>query len=481
MDDLEVNPLYRAFLSEFKSDFENACQMSYIVAIPHSDCLEELQIDQTLANHHILVPSRLLKSHFCPLQDDYIEDIELENGKLICTPAKSQLGATSEIKVNILGEVIGYSQHHTRYKVIMIDKALIGASNLSLAKSFLVSRFSPIVGTRLLGNRARLKPPRPLLDHDSCAEFLESISQSVTMELELNVKQLQSRYLILSEYLDDAAARIRRLADRFVPRYEAIIQPANGVHRELTRRDIRLSVENYIVYLLHGKLMASIQNWQAKNDRRLLERFQQIYSSKITICQLGAQEAFADFDLSDELALELVRLPSLQSPLAMASSLVKAVDMINEGLNQCVKLKSLTGEAGLSDGDKVFICSDDLIATFVYSLAQVRPPSLYSLSKYLETFGWSSSSRDRPAYYMATFQLVIQYVFGYDPESEVELQSTSKNRSDLLPASPKPSIPAATRSSHLLDSADSARSTSASSSSCSSPENESFELDLDAA
>lgn len=61
MEDLDGNPLYRAFLGKFRREFEIACKMSYLIAIPHSDSLDNVVIDQILANSHILMPSKLLK------------------------------------------------------------------------------------------------------------------------------------------------------------------------------------------------------------------------------------------------------------------------------------------------------------------------------------------------------------------------------------------------------------------------------------
>lgn len=65
MEDLEVNALYKSFLSVFRREFEIACKMSYVIAIPHSDTLDNVEIDQYFANSHILMPSRLLKMLVC--------------------------------------------------------------------------------------------------------------------------------------------------------------------------------------------------------------------------------------------------------------------------------------------------------------------------------------------------------------------------------------------------------------------------------
>lgn len=61
MEDLEVNPLYKALLNKFRRQFEIACKMSYMIAIPHSDQLSNCVIDQYFVNSHILMPSKLLK------------------------------------------------------------------------------------------------------------------------------------------------------------------------------------------------------------------------------------------------------------------------------------------------------------------------------------------------------------------------------------------------------------------------------------
>lgn len=62
MDDLEGNPLHKALLTHFRQEFDRACEKSYVLAIPHSDTLENIIIDQFMVNAHILVPSKLLKS-----------------------------------------------------------------------------------------------------------------------------------------------------------------------------------------------------------------------------------------------------------------------------------------------------------------------------------------------------------------------------------------------------------------------------------
>lgn len=314
--------------------------------------------------------------------------------------------------MNILAEEIGYNVCNKEYRIILIERPLFTTSN---SKPLIRTILAPLSPTNRTISRSlkSLRPSKPLRSHDDCSKYLEFISQKVTTDLEMEVKRLQSNYLILYEYLDDAARRIKNLTENYIPKYGIIIEHKNNMICDSIRQAIQLSVENYVIYLLHGKLMASIYSKHEKDDLRLVKKFDELQESKLSICQLGAQTAFEDFILEEEILCHIKRLSSLQSPLSIVSNLVKLFDLISEGLNQSVRFKNLIGD-GSGGNDIVSICSDDLIATLVFSMAQAKPANLYSLCKYLDTFGWSSSSKDQAAYYTATFQIVIQYVFNYN-------------------------------------------------------------------
>lgn len=200
---------------------------------------------------------------------------------------------------------------------------------------------------------------------------------------------------------------------------------------ETSRRGIRISVENYLVHLLHGKLVVALQNLHEPQDNLLLNKFDLINLDGLTICQLGAQDVFSEFQVNDKLLIELRLLPELQSPLAIVSALIRCVDLISEILNQSVRFRRLLGliDTERSFSSNISICSDDLIASFVYSLAKARPRNLFSVIKYLEIFGWSSAAKDQAAYYTATFHIVIQYILNYTPSSS---SSSDKIRGRLI-------------------------------------------------
>lgn len=364
--------------------------------------------------------------HYTPLQVSYYEDIEIDNRKLIIHQNKKK--PFGKIIVNILAEEIGYNVHNKEYKMILIEKPLF--STTSISKPLIGTILAPLSPTNSSSTITRhslksLKPSKPLRGHDDCSKYLEFISQKVTTDLEMEVKRLQSNYMILYKYLDDAAKRIKNLTENYTPKYELIIEGKSNLICDSIRQSILLSVENYVIYLLHGKLMASIYNKHENDDKILMKKFNEIQKSKLNICQLGAQTAFEDFILEEEILNHIRRLSSLQSPLAIVSNLVKLFELISEGLNQSVRFKNLIADCD-GENDVVSICSDDLIATLVYSMAQAKPTNLYSLCKYLDTFGWSSSSKDQAAYYTATFQIVIHYVFNYNSFSNNQKKQFEK-------------------------------------------------------
>lgn len=363
---------------------------------------------------------------------------------LLCRPGKRQ-SESAPVAVRILAEEIGYNALSREHRTILIERPLVAprraidaeaqpAARAAASFRAILAPLSPRsakLGQLAKKQRARLISLRKLHHHDECAKYLECISQELTLAMEAEVKRMQSNYMILSRYLEDVASRTRALAERFVEKYERAIEQSQMQADwlcEIIRRSIRVSVENHVVHLLHGKLMAAIQKCHEKEDRELEAKFEVLLGSRLTLCQLGAQQEFANFILSDELLWTLRQLPDLQSPVAMLSCLVKLADLMSEGLSQSVQLQRLLGQDAASQGKAygrmlpppskapTSICSDDLIATFVYCLPRARPNKLFSLIKYLELFGWSSVERDQASYYLATLESAVAYTmsFGLD-------------------------------------------------------------------
>uniref|UniRef100_A0A6G1SBP1 VPS9 domain-containing protein n=1 Tax=Aceria tosichella TaxID=561515 RepID=A0A6G1SBP1_9ACAR len=442
MEDLEVNPLHRAFLTKFRRDFEVACRMSYLVVIPFSDSLESHTIDQYFANSHILIPSKLLKMHYNQLQMGNFEDIEVENKKLICH--RNLKNPSDKLIVNIIAEEIGYNMFSKEYRTVLVDRPLvfnIQPRQIMIAfKGILapLSPRSPSATALAKRQRAHLINSRTLTHQDDCAKYLEFISQELTVRLEIEIRRLQSNYIILSHYLPDASKRTRDIADRYVEKYELILETSFKGRLEICeiiQKSIRLSVENYVVYLMHGKLMATIHDCYEREDSLLAEKFNLLLASRLTICQLGARKEFSAFEPDDDLLRLLRRMPNLQSPLAMVCCLMNAIDRISENLNQSVRFKRLLGDSSRDNfqleaerlmatsahgpTDPIPICSDDLIASFVYCLPQARPNNLYSMLRYLELFGWHSVEKDQSSYYLATFETSVEYILNFTNSSSL--------------------------------------------------------------
>lgn len=365
----------------------------------------------------------------------------------------------NSFRVNILAEDIGYNTSNKEYRIILIDRILLdlGEETATAAATIKATTLRPILGTLLnpaSGSSTSLNAcwqrffdRKALKDHIDCSKYLEFISQKHTLQLEAEVRLMQSNYMIHCKFLDDAAERIKSLSGIYIGIYtksvEQLVKEQSGRDLDISassygdkiEETIRIAVENYVCYLLHGKLLINLHQLYEQDDRQVQENCQRIHRSALNVSQLGAQRILSDFSLTKEISDQLRSLPLLQSPLAMVSCLAESIKLITETLNQNVKFKYLMGlevSQGVKYGSSVTICSDDLIACLVYSLAELRLANLFSVSKYLELFGCSSITRDQAAYDVATFQLVVMYVHDYISKDRAQLPKQSIGSANLV-------------------------------------------------
>lgn len=513
MDDLEYNPLYRALETSFRCQFDIARKMSYVIAIPHSDILEDYEIDLNFATSHILMPSKLLKSHFNPLQaGEYIDDIEIDGRKLICKTNNSNTDNYNRsnnhqmIIAKILAQEIGYNIHHKEFRTILIDRVLVSDDRLKsrISSSTLSVDDSPRLFRRLLGplmgnyyssvksinqyemstmmdtdkrqKQLQHKKYRITLETcQDCRKYLDGISENLTLQLDENITQIKSthqmEHISSIQQLSNFAELLHKLTSGFIPQYERAIQMLISNKEANTptfldgpiNRCLTLAIENYIVSCLHNELFETIRNFCNKEDTVLLDRLRQITKSRLNVCQLGAQEYFSEYQPSDELISLIRQLPKEQNPISIVNNLMKLMDLVTESINQSVEFRRLlcgslkgfqleetsggsdtsssyssgssiaSNDAGLfqqlNHQRAVSICSDDLIATLIYSLAAARPENFYSLMKYLELFGWSSTRRDQAEYFTVTLQSVVHYIITLPMENNATLYAANSSKS----------------------------------------------------
>lgn len=332
------------------------------------------------------------------------------------------------IQVNILSEERGYNASNKEYKTLLIDRPLFAEVSKPLIRNILNYRSRNSLTSLRLTKESQLK------NHEDCSRFLEGISQQVVSDLECDVRRLHSNYMILSHYLTDAANRHKELAECYIAKFENSFEIEESSNYDGLKRSIRIAVENYVVYLMHGKLMAAVYQHYAGEEDVMRRNYARIDSTKSTVCDLGAQQSFVNFSVTNDLLTELSKLPLLQSPLSIVNCLIKVTRMISQSLSGCVAFERVLS---LIEGEEqVSICSDDLIASFTFTLAHANISNLFSVSKYLEIFGWSTIERDQAAYCMATFQIVMQYILHYrDDNTERKSRSARTDNIDQEPPS----------------------------------------------
>lgn len=348
------------------------------------------------------------RSHYTPMQAGFIEDIKILDKKLIYRPAKHKY---TQVHMNILAQEIGYNMHQKEWRTLLIERPLVEPSQRPLLLTILAP-LSPAALTRPV---FKFRASQSFRTHEDCHRYLAYISNTATNRLEVDAKKLRSTYMILSQYIEDACDKIRNLVETHAAVFVRIVERKGYTVCDTALKAINLAVETYVVHLMHTKLFASLKSSHLAEERFLCTSYEHIVDTKADICQLGAQSAFESFDPSDALIGELRRMTTLQSPLAVTQSLMTCMRHLTECLNSCVR-RCLDIHCALQDAsDKaVTICSDDLIASLIYSLAHAKPSNLYTIARYIMLFGWNSNAKDQPAYYSATLQIVVQYLTSDD-------------------------------------------------------------------
>ncbi|WAR01534.1 Y5897-like protein [Mya arenaria] len=115
IDELDINPFYRALQTKFLSAYEEAQERCYMICIPKSSCLEGAAISRKLIETHILRPSPFFKGQFTTLKSD---------SQLLVVDDNARFISTVEVKTNIkiVGEELGYNKEYKPYKMLIVAR-----------------------------------------------------------------------------------------------------------------------------------------------------------------------------------------------------------------------------------------------------------------------------------------------------------------------------------------------------------------------
>ncbi|KAK7475050.1 hypothetical protein BaRGS_00033731 [Batillaria attramentaria] len=391
VDELDINPFFRALQAKFSDLYDQAQKKCYTICIPQSSTICESGINTDFAETHILKPSPYFKGELLTSHSQNPKSVTFEeSGQYLTTGA----GFASELRVKIISEELAYNKEYKQYRILIL--------NQPLDPKF--QKQTPAEGEEA-GKRLHTA--------------LERVDQGVRL--------FSRNYMVLPDYLTDAASRLEDLCTDAV---ELCLRQADRkLASDLMWRDVLgAAVESYILGGVHEKVFEVVCTRFAEDDQYLVSKIQSQLQG-ISAKSLGIKSKFA-CPLPTAVA-ELKRLDDLTTPREQLYCLKSVIDNITAGITSHLARDNPPHLAALSQ-DEPCLTSDDLIPIMVSVIAQTSCPHLQSHVFYMENFVWASSAKDDLSYCLVTFKAAVQYILSTDfshlPRKHVHKKQVSLDR-----------------------------------------------------
>ncbi|XP_052802594.1 ankyrin repeat domain-containing protein 27-like [Mya arenaria] len=408
IDELDINPFYRALQTKFLSAYEEAQERCYMICIPKSSCLEGAAISRKLIETHILRPSPFFKGQFTTLKSDSQLLVVDDNARFISTVE----GFPVKTNIKIVGEELGYNKEYKPYKMLIVARPF--DNNLL--------QFRPSEN-----GASRIEEMPIKFTLDGCRDFLHKHTDSKLLhDLDQELAKFNKSYVLLKDYLHEASDRLKHLATAFAEKLVRCIKDKKTCSNQL-KETVEACVETYVIGRVHGKLYGVICERCGQEDSALVTKCSRLRG--LTPAHLSVPKHFS---LPMESAVqEMKTLDKLETPIEKLYCLKSSIDKITEEVNTSVhKSQSST----LTVDEIPCLTSDDLIPILVTVLVGAGCRHVFSDLHYMENFYWLAASRDGDSlnYCFVTFKAAVLYLMDTD-FSDLDLLASGTGPENSIP------------------------------------------------
>lgn len=153
--------------------------------------------------------------------------------------------------------------------------------------------------------------------------------------------------------------------------------------------------------------MSLIKKKLANNDKTFVMKATNIDCCNLKPTHFGAQKAFENFNIPNELVELFSEIDCQVTPLAKVNCMRKTLDAINDCLKKTVDEHKSPLEY---HRQTVYIMSDDLIAAVICVLARCRPVSFCCNIEFIHSFSWYLPQNSELGYSLVTFEVAKEYI-----------------------------------------------------------------------
>ncbi|KAK7088170.1 ankyrin repeat domain-containing protein 27-like [Littorina saxatilis] len=395
VDELDINPFFRALQNKFSDLYNRAQEKCYTICIPQTTSILGTDINKDFAETHILKPSPYFQGQLLTLTShgNHSKTVTLANDG--CSISTGE-GFPSKVIARIVNEELAYNKEYDQYRVLILDQPLD-------------PKFQPQTSE---DDSSKHKLPEQCVSAKECKKFLQSVPEfaKVLERVEDQLKLFNSNYMVLPDYLMEAASR---LADISAEAVEGCLKAAGRTYAaDFKWRDtVVAALESYVMSAVHDKVFGVVVQ-QHKAEDESLELKCQRQLRGINVEALGIQHRFACPLPNAE--LELSRMDWLTTPREKLFCLKAVMDAVTSEITAHLS-RNIPPHLALT-ADKPCLTSDDLIPILVNVIGQSECEHLHSDIIYMETFAWASCAKDLDdlSYCLVTFKAAVQYIQATD-------------------------------------------------------------------
>jgi len=261
-------------VTKYSKFYETASEECCLFIIPRNKYLKLVNINENFIINHILKPSKLLKSHYTPFKKCSIVDVEVENDHLLVQYSD---GEKNYEKIKIIDEEIAYNAKNKSYRILIVEQ--------------------PLIKLKINPSRLKEEPLQTIyFTFEECQSYLGALSSDILKEIELKVETFLKTYLILPDYLDEAAIKIQGLIEWAYDRY------SKGRAAHIDNDEVLVSsLECYILALASDQLYPVIKSHCLSEEQELIEQIKRMEKEDIHFVNIGSNQIFRTYEPSKQI------------------------------------------------------------------------------------------------------------------------------------------------------------------------------------
>jgi hypothetical protein len=410
-DSLEKSVFYRSLVTEHMGLFQEAGNNCWFICIPHNSSVRDVsRFDIPFMKAHILKPSPLLRNHYIPTNNTFVEDIELKSDILLVrertgTPTPSSSSANT-VSVKILGSEDAYNDKNKLYRIIQIDRALTAKH---LHQSTVDS--SPKV--------------QDVISVKDCRNYLDSISESVRKEVESKVAKLKETLFSSNRKIDlnEVQSALNTIFEWSQSRFLSTT-PANSalLAAQEDSSILDYSIESLLIFPFHDQLLRTIEEMNENESSHLKSKASMMKKKKLDMSSLGTEPDLDTFYPSLE-AIDLLNCLPLEdnrTPMEKMFVFKSVQNLIREDLVSCLE----AAHDPFTCKPMKTLVPDDLVAATIYTIMQseIADMVMNNLS-FIQTLGTKLPVMNEMAYSLVTFEVALAFIKNYNDEDDTHFQS----------------------------------------------------------